>query len=452
MSEESFIEVPTTGKDLETLEFNNGNGKRVHREGVFIGDAEDGSKKVNVAQDADGTNGRLNTNAYITDRLGRHAKISQKGELLVGSNIDDVNVNFQYAIRTANTVTTETGTGDVSHPGVNGSYAQLSPGTGVGRAEVVSKQPIRYRGGHESYCELSWIFRTPEINLTQGCGYVNDDNVWAFGYEDLIFGLWYIEGGNPTFITQSDFNHDKLDGSGPSGYTLDPQSINVYRNSFVWHGGLDLVSEIQVGQEWWPVHTLSFANAIDETHLENPHLPCGGWVERLSGTGTDEDARTGSWRGGSIAGSAVEQSDDWTAWTVLEGTVTNGQRNNLFTIRNVSTWQGKTNHVVYELGVVTFDSELTKSSAVYGVKGATISGGGTPTYIDEGNHPLQYIEGGTLSGGARGPATVIKRLGDRRTDVRGTGIFVFPGEDFAFEVEPGSTGEFSISARLRALQ
>lgn len=407
-----------------------------------------------VDADADGSNGRLNVSAYLRDRLGRTAKISQKGELLTGVNIDDVNVNFQYVIRTANTKQTTIGTGVISHPGVNGSYAELSPGTGVGRAELISKRSVRYRGGHESYTELSVMFANPEVNVNQHCGFVNTTDNLGVGFNGLNFGIRYTEGGNETFVNQADFNIDKLDGTGPSGFNINPQKINVPRVAFVWHGGLPLTIEMAVNQEMVPVHTFDFSNVIDETHLENPHLPVGVWIERTSGTGSAISMRTGSWRGGSIAGSSEENSDDWTAWTKLDAAITGEVRNNVFTITNPSTWQGKANHVSYELGIVTFDSTLNKTAAVYGVKGATITGGGTETFIDEGNHPLKYIEGGTLSGGGRGPATVIKSGGDRRTDVRGTGIFIHPGETFAFEVVAGSgvNGTFSISARFKALQ
>lgn len=356
-------------------------------------------------------------NTRISDRQNRSAKISQKGELLTGSNIDDVDINFQYTIRSAETTTTTSGTGVVSHPGTGGSYAELSPGTGVGSAQLVSRGPVRYRAGHEVYCEQSTIFRTPEANLNQWFGFLNDNDRWLFGYQGLDLGLMFREGGNDTFIAQTDFNVDKLDGSGPSGYTIDPQKINVNRLAFVWHGGLPLTIELQIEQQYFPVHTLNFSNAISETHLENPHLPIGALIERTSGTGTDQAMRTGSWRGGSIS-SGRENSDDWTAWTTLDATLVTSQRTNIQTLVNPSTWQGKQNHIVYELGVITFDSEANKTVAVYGTKAATITGGGTETFIDESNYALKYIEGGTVTGGNRGPATIIKSGGDRRTDTR----------------------------------
>lgn len=390
-------------------------------------------------------------NSVITDGFSRQAKISQKGEMLVASCIDDVDVNFQYIVRTKETVSTTTGTGTVTHPGASGAYAQLSAGTGVGKAQLLSKAPIRYRGGHESYCELSWIFRTPEDNLEQWCGFLNDNDRWCVGYRGQNFGALFREGGNDTFIPSTSFNYDKLDGTGPSGYTINPQTINVYRLAFVWHGGLPLTLEISIRQRWYPVHFLDFANVITETHLENPHLPIGGIVERTSGTGTAEDARTGSWRGGSLSGMSDEQTDDWVTFTVLDRTLVSAARTNVMTLVNPTTWQGKTNHIVYRVGLVTFINQGNKTVGVYGTKGATLTGATTSAFIDETNFALQYRTGGTLTGGSREPATILRANGKETIDERNNGVLIFPGESLTVDVDPGGAINGTFSAVLRLI-
>jgi hypothetical protein len=406
----------------------------------------DGNSQTDI-----GPNPRLRTSSIISDRFGRSGKISQKGETLVASPIDNVDINFQYIVRTAETVTTTTGTGAVTHPGTGGSYAELSPGTGIGLAQLLSKAPVRYRAGHEVYTEQSWIFRTPEENLVQWMGFLNDNDRWAIGYQGLEFGLLYREGGNDTFISQDSFSIDTLDGNGPSGYEINPQAINVYRLAYVWHGGLPLTLEVQIGQQWVPVHVLDFSNQINETHLENPHLPIGGIVERTAGSGTDEACRTGSWRGGSIASNADEPSDDWTSHTVLDVALAQNLRTNIMTLINPSTWQGKQNHIVYELGIVTFRSSANKDVAIYGTKGATLAGNTAPAFIDEDNYALQYSNLGTVLGGSRGPATVLGPGERERIDTRDTAIKVYPGEAFTIEVDPftslGAGSTFSCATR-----
>lgn len=400
---------------------------------------------------------RVKVESSIADKYGRSARVSMKGEVLTGSLVDDVDINYQYIIRTAVNSIVQTGTGVVSHagaPGPVGAYAQLSPGTGIGKAEITSKAPVRYRAGHESYCEASWIFRTPETNLNQYAGFLNDNDRFCVGYRGLEFGVLFTEGGNESFYplgsnSQYGTAIDNLDGNGPSGMVLNKQAINVYRLAFIWHGGLPLTLEINYKQQWWPVYTLDFSNSINETHLENPHLPVGGLVERTAGTGTDEVMRTASVRGGSIAG-PVPDKESWTGYTVLDVPLVSSARTNLIALYNPPTWQGKVNHIVYELGVVTFRSTANKDVALYGTKGATLIGAGTATFIDETNYAIQYITGGTITGGTRGPGTLLGAGERDRIDVRGTGIKIYPGETLVNEADPGGSvnGTFSIAVRL----
>jgi hypothetical protein len=114
-------------------------------------------------------------------------------------------------------------------------------------------------------------------------------------------------------------------------------------------------------------------------------------------------------------------------------------------------YAGKVNHIQAELMIVTFVSDLNKTAAVYGVKGAVLTGNTAYTDIDTSNSILSVSTGGTILSGVRGPATVLRAGQDRRTDVSGTGIKLFPGETFTFEVEPGGpvNGTFSISARFK---
>ena len=384
------------------------------------------------------------------DRAGREGMYSITGEQHVGFKDDDISINFQYGISTHDV---KNG-GSVTGTGAKGTFkstATMETGPGIGSATLESKDAIRYRAGHECFAEISWIFATPAANVNQYAGFKNSADGWCAGYKGLDFGLWFIEGGNVNFIKQADFNVDKMDGSGESGYLVIPQKANLYRLSYGWHGFLPLILEVKVGTVWRKAHEQVFTNVATETHLENPNLPIAGVIERTAGTGASLKMYTGSWRGGSVAGpKETSNADRWFAVTKLDATVAASPTNtNIFTIRNKAIYNGKSNHILVELAVVTFDSTLNKTVAVYGTKNATLSGT-TWTSVDSVNSVVEYNMGGTVTGGQRGPATVIKAGGDRRTDVRGTGIKIHPGDALTFEVSPGGTvnGAFSISARF----
>lgn len=404
----------------------------------------------------------LSTN--IKDNAGRNALVSLAGELQVAYKVDDISINFQYGISTRDIVEggQVTGTGSV---GTFKSMATISTGTGVGSALIESVDAVRYRSGHETHGAISWIFPTPEINVNQYMGFLNDNDGWCVGYQGTAFGLWFIEGGNFNFIPQSSWNFDRLDGSfdptdplsdpsnNPSSYLINPQTANLYRLSYAWHGFLPLVLEIydRDSRQWILCHMQQSTNQDVETHLENPSLPLAGKIERTEGTGANLIAYTGSWRAGSITGvSENNSSNRWFSYLTLDAPLVASVRNNIFTVRNKATYQGKINHVVVELAVVTFVNDGNKALPIYGTKNATLSGATAFTDIDTLNSTLEVSEGGTISGGLRSPATVVRSGGDRRTDVLGTGIKIYPGETFTFEVPTGGNvnGTFSIAARF----
>jgi len=406
---------------------------------------------INIADLLD-PNSTTKASVQLQDTFGRSASISSGGEQLVAGLIDQISINFQYGISTRNIKFggTVSGSGSVSS---QGSTAKLSIGTTAGSAQIESVDAIRYVAGHEVRGVISFIFAEPEEGVNQYAGFLNGSDGWCVGYQGLQFGLWFIEGGNFNFIPQSSFNIDVLDGTGPSGYNADPTKAQLYRLSYTWHGFMALRLEIVAPdlERFTPVHIQEFINVATTTHLENPNLPLAAKIVRASGTGLAKNMLTGSWRAG-VADTNRESSpaDRWFAWTKLDVAIANSPtKTNVFTIRNKATYQGKTNHIAVELAVVTFDSTLNKTVAVYGTKGATVTGGTAYTSVDATNSVIEVSEGGSVNGGSRGPATVIKSGGERRTDVRGTGIIIYPGETFTFEVDPGGnvTGAFSISAR-----
>lgn len=392
---------------------------------------------------------RFKTESLSSDSSGRETMTSVTGELHTAYKLDDININFQYGISTFDIADggAASGTGSI---GASNSMAEMHTGTGIGDSTLTSKDAVRYRAGHEVHGAVSWVFATPEENVNQYAGFLNAEDAWCVGYQGLDFGVWFIEGGNVNFTAQYDWL-DPMDGTGQSRYLINPQAANLYRLTYAWHGFLPLQLEVYVGDnKWRRAHILEFTNTAIEPHLKNPSLPIAGKIERTAGTGDDLVMYTGSWRAGSIAGiKDNNNSDRWFAHTVLDAPIING-RNNVFTVYNKPTYNGKVNHVTVELGIVTFDSTLNKSTAVYGVKGGTLSGNSAFTDIDTLNSVLSVSEGGTVAGGSQGPATVIKAGGDRRTDVRETGIRIYPNEYFTFEVDPAGAinGGFSISGRF----
>lgn len=385
------------------------------------------------------------------DYARRQAFSTVFGESVRGGFHDDVSVQFQYNVSARDVSTTTSGTGVVAH---SGEQVSVAAGTGVGSALVTSKDAIRYRPAHEAVAQFTTVYEAAQSGVKQYHGLLNSDDAVAFGTQDGVFGVWLIMGGVETFIPQSSWLGDKCDGLGSSGFTLDPTKKNIYMVQYGWLGIAPIIWSVYTGYStgWVVVHYHDVVNEQTIPHLHNPSLPLAMKCVRASGSGTDAKIKSSSWRAGVVASEVVTNSSNrWFANTVLEAAISGGGvRDNIFTLSNPTTFQGKTNHIVVEIGIVTFDNAGNKPVAFYGSINCTLSGATGPTPKDATNSVISLYTGGTVTAGTQGPAaTLVKAGGDRRTEVLNTGLLVYPGTTFTIEAVAASafSGNVSVSCR-----
>ena len=76
-----------------------------------------------------------------------------------------------------------------------------------------------------------------------------------------------------TFISQSTWNLDKMNGLGPSGNTLDTSKAQIYTVDFEWLGvGRVRYGVVQKGMLIY-VHEINNYNTLETVYLRNPNLP-----------------------------------------------------------------------------------------------------------------------------------------------------------------------------------
>lgn len=383
------------------------------------------------------------------DYAGRQQFNTVFGENIIGWRVDNISVQFQYGNSTRDVTPTTSGSGSVTN---SDEMAVASVGSGVGNALIRSVDPIRYRPGHEMTSQFTSIYSGMQVGVNHYHGLINDQDGVGFGTKDGIFGIWFIQGGIETFTPQSDWRGDKCLNQDSNDFVLDPTKMNIYQVQYGWLGVAPIVFSIYTGfmTGWRVVHWIDRTNSNNTPHLNNPSLPVTMRVVRTSGTGTTADIRSSSWRGGVVAGEDESNSSNrWNSFTRLDHPFVDGVRNNVFTIQNKSTYLGKINHVVIELGVVAFTNTTNKTIAVYGTKGATLTGNSAYVDVSTQNSVVSISTGGSVTGGTRGPATVVQSSTGTRIDVLRTGIIIYPGETFTFDVEAGAgaNGTVSISAR-----
>lgn len=83
---------------------------------------------------------------------------------------------------------------------------------------------------------------------------------------------------NETFIPQSDFNVDKCDGTGKTGFNLDPTKGNVFQIKIQYLGFGAISFEVEIphsfnNPEFVPFHIIKNPNKLTKTTVGNPSFP-----------------------------------------------------------------------------------------------------------------------------------------------------------------------------------
>jgi hypothetical protein len=148
------------------------------------------------------------------------------------------------------------------------------------------------------------------------------------------------EGASPTdsWIYQDDFNYDKLDGTGPSGMTIDPSKLNVFQIDFRWLGAgiLRFAIEDETTGQMIVFHQISYCNKNITPSLSNPSMRVGYAVVNAVpalGTGVDVHIKGASVMG-AIQGIIVHNT---AAKSVKGSTASNliaGSYHHLLTLKN----------------------------------------------------------------------------------------------------------------------
>lgn len=147
-----------------------------------------------------------------------------------------------------------------------------------------------YQPGKGLSIEMTAAQFQPVTDSTKRVGYFNDSNGIFFESSGGTFKLVLRANNTGTpvdsVIEQSAWNIDKLDGTGASGITLDPQQINIYAFDLEWLGGGSIWASIFINGEEIIVHRIDNANINDQVTFSTPVLPCRWEIDSLSSAPT----------------------------------------------------------------------------------------------------------------------------------------------------------------------
>ena len=201
------------------------------------------------------------------DAFGR-LRVSNPLTIFDSKNVMSKNTLFDESL---------SGSGGVTYT-ANKSTVNLNV-TEVSGEKVIrqSKRVMSYQPGKSLLNLNTFVMNTLTANLKQKVG-MFDANNGIFFYADgetlKIVRRTYVTGSAAdTEKSQSEWNGDKLDGTGKSGYTLDPTKATILFMDFEWLGMGSVRVGFVIDGKFIVAHTFYNANDLSTVYMQTANLP-----------------------------------------------------------------------------------------------------------------------------------------------------------------------------------
>ena len=135
-----------------------------------------------------------------------------------------------------------------------------------------------YQPGKSLLVLNTFVMNAPKTNLRQRVGYFGADNgmylqVSGIGSTSVSFVERSLSTGIETVVPQTEWNIDKLDGTGVSGYTLDISKAQILWMDIEWLGLGTVRVGFVINGQFIHCHSFHHANIIQSTYITTASLP-----------------------------------------------------------------------------------------------------------------------------------------------------------------------------------
>ena len=177
---------------------------------------------------------------------------------------------------------------------INESSVALNVGTTSGDSVVrQSKRCFPYQSGKSLLTFNSFVFAAGKTNLRQRIGSFNANNGVFFelnGTAKSFVVRSYTSGSVvDTVVSQSSWNVDKFDGTGPSGITLDTTKTHILYTDIEWLGVGTVRMGFVIDGLLYICHKFNHANNISTVYMTTASLPIR---MEITNTGTTASSST----------------------------------------------------------------------------------------------------------------------------------------------------------------
>ena len=186
---------------------------------------------------------------------------------------------------------TSTATGGSTSFSPNEGLVDLNVTTGSGsKVYRETSKVFSYQPGKSLLILNTFVFNPAKQNLRQRVGYFGDDNGLYIELDNSTLSFVersFVTGAlTESRIAQANWNVDKLDGTGPSGLTLDITKAQIFWMDIEWLGLGTVRLGFIINGIFVHCHSFNHANLITSTYITTASLPLRYEIENTGATAT----------------------------------------------------------------------------------------------------------------------------------------------------------------------
>lgn len=225
-------------------------------------------------------NGNTGTDAFGRTRISEPFTLFDSQNRYLDGN--------QFASKTA-------GAGSVTYQANSSSFA-LAVGTASGDSVIRQCRTVQvYQPGKSLLVMDTFAMGTLQTGLRQRVGYFTSGNGVYFEAdgEDLYMVIRSSVTGSvvETRIAQSNWNQDSMDGTGPSGITLDPTKTQIFWTDIEWLGVGSVRVGFMINGIFYICHVFNHANIDSTVYMTTATLNCRYEITNTANTASSATMR-----------------------------------------------------------------------------------------------------------------------------------------------------------------
>jgi len=283
---------------------------------------------------------------------------------------------------------------------------KLTTTTAVGSWSMKhSRSYFRYQPGKSQLIKLTGVLGAPVAGLVRQVGYFDDLNGLLFEQDGDDGGLGIVvrtnTSGAPvdTRVPRASWNIDKMDGTGPSGVTLDESKTQIFVIDLQWLGVGTVRYGFSIDGRLDYVHAVHNANVQNVVYTQTANLPIRYRIENTTAQAAPRELVCICTAVDSEGGFEVEHGNPFCADNgCVETTIIECVPRCVFSIRPSLLFQGQTNRA--RILPATFDL-LGRTQAVNWRIAYNLTFAGTPVWTSVNPHSaVEFSVHGDAAAGA----------------------------------------------------